>query len=207
MTEQSSMHFYVNWAKERLDEMDATLASLEGTAGELRADARAKAEPVLAEMRNRRDKFQQIIEKQKEANEATWVAVKATLESDWNAFEASVQRYVDAADEQIGARQAAFQAGVDAQIKAWQEVAGKLHSAAAEFAADRRGEVEAVVKRMKDDAAAAEAKVNKLSRAGTKSWSALSIRLWRRRAPPSIGPIRRRKTHSTAPAKSERNDR
>ena len=29
MTEQSSMHFYVNWAKERLDEMDATLASLE----------------------------------------------------------------------------------------------------------------------------------------------------------------------------------
>ena len=71
MTTQSSMHFYVNWAKERLDEMDATLASLEGKAGELRDDARAKAERALTEIRNRRDKFQQIVEKQREANEAT----------------------------------------------------------------------------------------------------------------------------------------
>ena len=29
MSEQSSMHFYLNWAKERIDEMDAALASLE----------------------------------------------------------------------------------------------------------------------------------------------------------------------------------
>ena len=29
MSGESKMHFYVNWAKERLDEMDAALASLE----------------------------------------------------------------------------------------------------------------------------------------------------------------------------------
>ena len=28
MSEQSGMHFYLNWAKERIDEMDAALASL-----------------------------------------------------------------------------------------------------------------------------------------------------------------------------------
>ena len=182
MTTQSSMHFYLDWAKERLDEMDATLASLEGTAGKLRADARAKADLALTEIRNRRDDFQQIIEKQREAGEATWVAVKATLERDWKAFEASVQKYIEAAGEQIGAREAAFRAGVDAQMKAWQEVAGKLHNAAAGFAADRRGEVEAIVKRMKDDAAGAEAKLDKLSRAGAQSWSALNSALAETRA-------------------------
>jgi hypothetical protein len=37
MPAQSSMHFYLNWAKERIDEMDATLASLESKAGEVHA--------------------------------------------------------------------------------------------------------------------------------------------------------------------------
>ena len=30
MPAESTMHFYFNWAKERIDEMDAALASLEG---------------------------------------------------------------------------------------------------------------------------------------------------------------------------------
>ncbi len=30
MPAQSSVHFYLNWAKQRLDEMDATLAVLDG---------------------------------------------------------------------------------------------------------------------------------------------------------------------------------
>jgi hypothetical protein len=30
MPEQSSMHFYLNWAKERIDEMDAERRSCEG---------------------------------------------------------------------------------------------------------------------------------------------------------------------------------
>ena len=29
MPTQSSIHFYLNWAKDRIDEMDATLASLD----------------------------------------------------------------------------------------------------------------------------------------------------------------------------------
>ena len=182
MTTQSSMHFYVNWAKERLDEMDATLASLEGKAGELQADARAKAERALTEIRNRRDKFQQIVEKQREANEATWVATKATLESDWNAFEASVQSFVDAAGEHIGAREAAFSAAVNAQVKACQDAADRLRNAATGFASDRKAEVDSIVKRMKDDADAAQAKLDKLSRAGTESWSALNTALGETRA-------------------------
>ena len=38
MTEQSSMHLYLNWTKERIDEMDAALASLEVKASQAKAE-------------------------------------------------------------------------------------------------------------------------------------------------------------------------
>jgi len=44
MSDQSAIHPYLNWAKERLDEIDATLASFEHRATKLQTDARAKAE-------------------------------------------------------------------------------------------------------------------------------------------------------------------
>ena len=40
---QSRLHDHLNWAKGRIDEMDATLASLENKLGEIHADLRAKA--------------------------------------------------------------------------------------------------------------------------------------------------------------------
>lgn len=48
MVTQSNIHFFTNWAKERLDEMDATVTSLEGKAAEVQADVRDKAKKVLA---------------------------------------------------------------------------------------------------------------------------------------------------------------
>ena len=47
MVTQSNIHFFTNWAKERLDEMDATVTSLEGKAAEVQADVRDKAKKVL----------------------------------------------------------------------------------------------------------------------------------------------------------------
>ncbi|WP_342804291.1 hypothetical protein [Bradyrhizobium sp. CSA112] len=47
MTEQSSMHLYLNWTKERIDEMDAALASLEVKASQAKADSREKADEII----------------------------------------------------------------------------------------------------------------------------------------------------------------
>ena len=43
MPEQNSMHIYLNWTKQRLDEMDAALASLEAKAGQQKAEVKAKS--------------------------------------------------------------------------------------------------------------------------------------------------------------------
>ena len=92
MSQHSAIHFYLNWAKERIDEMDATLASLEAKASELQADARAKANQALADMRKKRDDFRDTLKKQADANEAVWIKEKARLQSEWNAFEADVEK-------------------------------------------------------------------------------------------------------------------
>jgi hypothetical protein len=182
MTTQSNIHFFVNWAKGRLDEMDATLTSLEGKVGGAQADARDKANKVLADLRKKRDDFRDTVKKQSEANEAAWISAKTKLESEWNLFEAAVKKYVESFGNQIEQQQAIFKLQSAAQLKAWREAANKLNSSAKEFAAERRGEIDAAVKRMNTDATAAEEKLQKLNQAGAQSWSALMAALTETRA-------------------------
>jgi hypothetical protein len=182
MTTQSNIHFFVNWAKGRLDEMDATLTSLEGKVGGVQADARDKANKVLADLRKKRDNFRDTVKKQSEANEAAWISAKTKLESEWNVFEVEVKKYVESFGNQIEQQQAIFKLQSAAQLKAWREAANKLNSSAKEFAAERRGEIDAAVKRMNTDATAAEEKLQKLNQAGSQSWSALMAALTETRA-------------------------
>jgi hypothetical protein len=183
MPTHSKLHFYLNWAKERVDEMDAILASLESKVSELHADARVKADQVLADIRKKRDDFRSIVKKQAEANEAAWIKAKAQLESEWSSFETEVKKYVETFGKQIEQQQATFKVQAAAQVKAWHEAADKFQIAAKEFAAERRAEVDTTVKRMNADAAAAEEKLQKkLHEAGTQSWSALTAALAETRA-------------------------
>src|SRR6266480_5057194 len=173
MGTQSNIHFYVNWAKERLDEMEATLTSLEGKVGGVQVDVRDKADKLLADLRKKRDDFRDTVKKHAEANEAAWISAKTKLESEWNLFETEVTKYVESFGKQIEQQQTTFELQAAAQLNAWREAANKLGSNAQEFAAERRGEIDAALKRMNADAAAAEEKLQKLNQAGTQSWSAL----------------------------------
>ncbi|WP_291687799.1 hypothetical protein [Bradyrhizobium sp.] len=183
MPTQSNIHFYVNWAKERLDEMEAVLISLEGKAGEMQADARDKASKALAGLRKSRDVFREAITKQTGANEAVWTSAKAKLEPEWNSFEAEVKKYVESFSKQVDQQQATFKLQASAQLKAWREAADKLGGDAKQFAAERRVEIDASVKRMQADAAEAEEKLKKqLDQMGSQSWSALMSTLTETRA-------------------------
>ena len=179
---QSSTHMYLDWAKERLDEVDATLASLEKRVGELQGEARKRAGRALEDMRAQGESFRKAILKEGGASEAAWTKARAVLETDWKAFEGSVQEYVDAAGRQADQQRAAFQARAAAQLKAWREAAEKMNKAATGFAAERRAEIDSAVKRMKADAAAAQARLDKLGKAGSESWSAMRTALGETRA-------------------------
>lgn len=180
MPTQSGTHFY--WAKERLDEMDATLTSLESKVAEVAADARGSADKVLTIMRKKRDDFQNIVKKQSEANEPAWISAQAQLESEWSSFETEARKYVESFVKQVEQQQAAFKLQAAAQLNAWREAADKLTFAANEFAAERRNDIDAALQRMKADAVAAEARLRKLNEAGTQSCSVLMAALTETRA-------------------------
>lgn len=182
MPTQSSIHFYLNWAKERIDEMDAALASLEGKVGEVRADLGVKANQALADLRRKRDEFRDAVEKRAQSDEAAWVKAKAQLEADWARFEVDVQKYVESFGEKIKQQQETFKLQADAQLKAWHQATDKFNAAAAEFAAERRAEIDATIARMKADAAEADEKLRKLQGAGNESWSILMGALTETRA-------------------------
>jgi ElaB/YqjD/DUF883 family membrane-anchored ribosome-binding protein len=183
MQTQSNIHFYVNWAKERLDEIEAVLTSLEGKAGEIQADARDKADMALVDLRKSRDVFRDTIKKQAEANEAAWTSAKAKLEPEWNSFEAEVKKYVESFSKQVEQQRATFKVQAAAQLKAWREAADKLGSDTKQFAIERQAGIDAAVKRMQADAGAAEEKLQKhLDQLGAQSWSALMATLTETRA-------------------------
>jgi hypothetical protein len=177
MSQQSSMHFYLNWTKERIDEMDAALASLEAKASQVQADSKVKADQFIADLKKRRDEFQATAKKQAAEGEAAWQRTKTQLESQWHGFEAEVKTYFDTFAKQIEQQQATFRDVAAAQVKAWREAADELHQEATKVAAAKRADVDAAVKQMKADAAQAEAHFQKLKQAGKESWTALSAAL------------------------------
>ena len=182
MPVQSSMHFYLNWAKERIDEMDAVLASLEARANQVQTDSRAKTDQFIADLHKKRDEFQAIIKKQTDASEADWLRAKSQLETTWNGFETEVNKYLETFGKQLQHQQATFKDVAAAQLKAWQDSVQSFNSAAAKLTASRRTEIDSALKRMKADASEAEVNLQKLRRAGDESWSALGGALAESRA-------------------------
>lgn len=177
MPKHSRMHAYVTWAKERLDEMDAALASLEVKAARLTAESRVKGDRLIADLKKRREEFKATVQKQAEAGEAAWRSIEAQLESQWSAFEAQVKAYFAAIDRQFEQQQVTFRNVSAAQVKAWHDAAETLHESALKLAAARRADVDAAVKEMKTGAAEAEARLQKLKVAQHESWTALSAAL------------------------------
>ena len=177
MSEQSSMHFHLNWAKERIDEMDAALASFEVKATEAKAESKIKADQFVAELKKRRDEFQASLKTQAEAGEAAWARAKPDLEKHWTGFEAQMKTYFESAGKQIEQQQVTFKDIAAAQAKAWREAADQFREAAGKVADARTTDLDAALKRLKSDASEAEARLQKLKQAGNESWSVLSAAL------------------------------
>ena len=174
-------HPHLAWAMWGLDEIEATLGSIESRFHH-RPDVRIKAESAMSDMRAARDAFRKAIEQHEQVNEAAPGRSKAALESQWAAFEDSVQAYLELVGKQVTEQEMIFRARADAQSKAWQQAIGNLHNSATSFAADHHGEKEAAVKRLESEADAAKVKLDKLNKAESASWVAMKSALTETRA-------------------------
>jgi DUF2934 family protein len=180
--QQSRFHAHITSAKERLDEMDAALASLEREARRLQPASRAKTDRLIVDLRKRRDEFQHAILAQIEAGEANWLRDMSKLKMQLDGFIAGVNDQIGAFEQQVGAQQAVFRDLAVAQGKAWHDAAKQIHGAAVGFAAERRAEIEHIAQEMEADASKTEAQLKQLMGAGKESWSALRDALHASRA-------------------------
>jgi hypothetical protein len=77
---------------------------------------------ILADLRNRRNEFRNIVKKQAKANEAARTSAKTQLEADWGRFETEVQKYAESVgaqiNPQINQQRATFKLQAEAQLKA-----------------------------------------------------------------------------------------
>ena len=182
MFHDSSIHYFFNWSKGRIDEMDAAVSSLEAKAGDVQADLQSHANQLLFDLRKRRDDFKAVVNNAMEANTADINDVKLELETEWTQFEIYLKKYVETFGDKVKQQQSTFKLQADAQLSAWRDAANNFEAAATQFAAERRTEFDAVVNRMRADAGVAEDKINTMKGAGTESWSALMTGLTETRA-------------------------
>jgi len=182
MPDQSAMHYYFNWSRERIDEMDAALTSFERQYDRMQSDIRSQAEATLTRMRATRDAFRETMTRQAKAGESDWVRAKTDLESQWENFATLADKYVDALGKHAEQYQATFRACAEAQVKAWRDSAERLSEAARAYAADQRAAFDSMASQMKADASAAQAKFAQLGTGPTEPWSALTAALAETRA-------------------------
>jgi len=152
---------------------DAALAAFESRLDDVEAGARAKAGEMLADLREKRDQFRQIVRTQMEPGEDSWDRAKAELEAGWRDYEARAKQYVETFLAEMEQQQAAFGRQADAQLKYWRAVADRLKSDAMTLTAEHRHKAEASARDMYADAAEAEKKLRQLCHASIQSWSAM----------------------------------
>lgn len=168
----SSMHFQLSWVKERIDEMDAALASLEKSAKKTKSRSGSDARRLIADLKKRRARFAAIVKKQAKANDTAWRRSRTLLEAEWKTFEAETSRQFKTAAR--GSEQKAlFRRASDVQTKAWREAVARLQDMTAAVMPARRTRVSTAVRQMKTEAAKAQARLRKLEGAGSVSWSAM----------------------------------
>ena len=102
MAEVSGMHFYLNWTKQRIDELDATLASLESAASRMDAGSKAKADQFIGDLKKQRDAFQ--------AKAKVWQVAADSVHGEATKVAAARRAEVEAAVEQMKAKAAEAEA-------------------------------------------------------------------------------------------------
>jgi hypothetical protein len=172
-------HPHLAWDMWGLDEIEATLASIESRLGK-HLHAHTEARSAVADMRTVRDALRKTIAEHRQAN--TTASTKAAVEGHWHAFEDSVQAYLEAVDKQVTEQESVFRARADAQNRTWQQAIDQLHINALSLATDRQGNIERAVKRLESEAVAAKSKLDTLNKAEGASWAAMKSALTETRA-------------------------
>ena len=170
-------HAAIEWAKARLLEIDATVATLEEGASKLRDDARKRGDEIISKLRATREaygaKIDGALADGRQQTESMVAETRAALEAQWSAFERELEGYLTTVNSEIALRKEVFQARMKAEEAYWRKTIADLKASASSVATERRASLEARIAAVQAEADAAKARLAKLQLAGGDAWSAL----------------------------------
>ncbi len=167
----------IAWAKARLAEIDAAIATLDAQTRALATDARARADATLQQLRATRDAFSaqinDIVADSKQKTDAQLAEARTALNAKWSEFELGLNSYLDAAKTEIALRSAVIQAREKAEEQYWQQAIATLKTEEEKVVAEQRPAIDAAIAALQSYADAAKVRLAKIQQAGTDAWTAL----------------------------------
>lgn len=176
MTKRSLAHTQVEWTKQRLDEIDATLVKAEEIVEKTTGAARTEADKALARLKAARAGFAtraKALQDDVAATRDVAEGVYSALAAEWAEFEMSFQNYLTAFTAQRDAVIAVISARADAQRKSWDASMDTMRAQTSNVIEHAQGEFDASIARLTDAREKAEEKLGKASTAGDETWKAI----------------------------------
>jgi hypothetical protein len=177
VTKQHLAHEHLAWAKQKLDEIDSTLATLDRSVGDLEKDARTQVDRAITRIRTARDAFKAKIDATAgsdfAAAETITKEAQVDIEAGWTEVELAVQDLIAAAASHASVVKKALTARAEAQRHAWQSSLQAARTTAMVVIDQTRGDADTVIRRLAAEAETAEAKLGQVSAAGDESWKAI----------------------------------
>ncbi|MGR7995736.1 hypothetical protein [Xanthobacter sp. ZOL 2024] len=176
MGEKSYPHETIAWAKQRLDELDTIISEVEKTSRELSGSVRAEADAALARLEASRASLQRSYDElraEAEDLERTTEDLQDALDAEWVEVETSFQSFLGALADQADTVRGLVAARVEAQRQAWDNSLKGLRDQAAETVDTARGELDAAINRLSEEAERFQARIGEVKDAGDTSWEAV----------------------------------
>jgi hypothetical protein len=167
---------FMQWAKARQAEMEATIVSLTGQLSAIAAEqqARATAEAALAEMKKRRDLFRTQLEESQKRGAAVLEGVRKELEKDWQMFETATMRFFEDMKDSASAQREAFRVRSEAQAAAWKSAIDGFQKDSVALQDTARKQADAWLEQTKTQAKAAREKLDEAAKVQSDNWQVFS---------------------------------
>lgn len=173
MQKTSHIHSQKEWLKTRLNEMDASVAHFETALGQTKSMAGSKASVAVEDMKNRRDSLKHWVDQKEDQGGQAWKDTKIKVDKEWNAFENSVENFLEATQDKVKASTEAFMTRAASQKQSWGESIEGIKTAAATFTENRKAEVEKTTTKLDFQADKVGDALKGINEAGHASWPAL----------------------------------
>ncbi|WP_371349376.1 hypothetical protein [Ancylobacter sp. IITR112] len=176
MSEKSYPHETIVWAKQRLDELDALISEVEKRSKDLSGSVRAEADAAVARLEASRASLQQSYDElraEAKALDRTAEDLQDAFDAQWVEVETAFQSLLGALAGQAETARGIVAARVEAQRQAWDNSLKRLRDQAAETVDTARGELDAAINRLSEEAERFQARIGEVKDAGDTSWEAV----------------------------------